>query len=201
LQVLDRPPAVRLRAKPIHATVGEQVRIPFRLKNALTSTATISTRTGIVFSREYLLRQGTGVVKWTPEHAGTAVLRVRARGHQGQIASKRLRIIVLPPPPEPPEPPLPSLLPLKVPEVATVEEPVKFAFSADDCTVAVARIEGPGKTVLSWRFPCPALKAKFAWTPAVPGRYLLTLLARSAETTTKVTTPVTVEAVTVEPSA
>jgi hypothetical protein len=99
----------------------------------------------------------------------------------------------LTPPPEPPEPPLPSLLPLKVPEVATVEEPVEFAFSADDCTVAVARIEGPGKTVLSWRFPCPALEATFAWTPIVPGRYLLTLLARSADTTTKVTTPVTVE--------
>ena len=73
------------------ATVGEQVRIPFQLGNALTGTATISNRSGIVFSREYLLRQGTGVVKWTPEQAGTAVLRIRARGHQGQTATKRLR--------------------------------------------------------------------------------------------------------------
>ena len=197
LQVLDRPPTVRLEAKPIHATVGEQVRIPFRLKNALTGTATISTRSGIVFSREYLLRKGTGVVKWTPEQAGTAVLRVRARGRQGQTATKRLHIIVLPQA-EPPGPP--SIEPVAVPEVATVGEPLKFAFRADDCLVAVARLEGPGGTVLAWRFPCPAREATFSWTPTVPGRYLLTILARSAGPTTKLTTPVSVAPVIVEPS-
>jgi uncharacterized protein len=200
LQVLDRPPTVRLARKPIQAMVGERVRIPFHLKHALTATATISTRTGIVFSREYLLHQGTGVVRWTPKRPGTAVLRIKAHGRQGQTATKRVRIIVAPrlEPPRPPAPPSVELL--VFPEVATVGEPVKFAFRADDCSAAVARIEGPGETVLTWRFPCPARKAKFAWTPTVPGRYLLTLLARSADTTAKVTTSLTVDSPIEEPS-
>ena len=106
------------------------------------------------------------------------------------------------PRPEPPDPPPPpSVELLTVPEVATAGEPVEFAFRADDCTGAVARIEGPGETVLSWRFPCPAREATFVWTPTVPGRYVLTLLARSADTTAKVITPVTVDPVIVEPSA
>ena len=203
LQVLDRPPTVRLAQEPVLARVGEPVRIPFQLRNAVTASATVSTQTGVVFSRDYLLRQGTGVVMWTPRQAGTAVLRVHARGHQGQTASKRLSIIVsprvvVPEPPTAPDPPTVALL--VVPDVATVDVASEFTFDASGCRVAVARIEGPGDSVLSWRFPCPAREATFSWTPSVAGRHVLTVLARSAGATTKVTTPVTVQPVTGEPS-
>jgi hypothetical protein len=174
--------------------VGESLRIPFALTNSLSASATISTRSGVVLSREYLFRTGAGVVEWVPEEPGTAVLRIRAQGHQGQTTTRRVGIMVLPRPERPPAPELPSVAVLSAPDVVTVGTPAEIALRADDCEVAVARIEGPGDAVQSWRFSCPAHGARFEWTPSDPGRHQLTVLARAAGTTAVVTTRFTVQA-------
>jgi uncharacterized membrane protein (UPF0182 family) len=190
LRVLDHPPTVRLTQTPKPAVVGQPVRILFRLKNALSASATISNRTGIVFSRDYLIRDGVGVLEWTPRQAGVAVLRIQARGHQGQVARTRLRIDVAPGPMAPLPP---TLTLLKVPDVATVGRASDITFRADNCLDAVARIEGPAGEVLEWRFPCPVRDTTFSWTPTTPGTYRLTLIARGDGVTTQVSTTLTAE--------
>jgi excisionase family DNA binding protein len=183
-RVLSAPPAIRLIDKPTRAVVGRPVRVSFKVRNGVDAVATISTRSGIVFARRYLIRDGTGVVEWTPRAPGSAVLLLRAGGHQGQVASKRLRITVVRRPETPPPPTVTLLL---VPDEVAVGRASDFAFRADDCRVAVARIEGPDDT-RAWEFPCPARRASFSWTPTTPGRYLLTTIARGGGTTAQVAT-------------
>jgi hypothetical protein len=173
--LLGAPPTIQVVHAPARAVVGRPVRVLFKVTHTRDGWAKVSTRSGVVFLRRYLIRDGTGVVEWTPTEAGKAVLLIRANGHQGQTASERLRIAVARAP-EAATPPTVTIL--KVPDVATVGRAVEVAFRADGCHAAVARIEGPGDDVRSWRFPCPARMARFAWTPTSPGRHLLTILAR-----------------------
>jgi uncharacterized membrane protein (UPF0182 family) len=175
--VLGPPPTIRLIDPPSRAVVGRPVQVSFKVTNGIDGWAKVSTRSGIEFTRHYLIQDGTAVVKWTPESAGPAVLLVRARGHQSQTVTKSLRIAVASRP-EPASPPTVTLL--QVPDVVTVGHVSDFAFRADGCREAVARIEGPEENVRVWRFPCPARRAEFAWTPTSPGRYLLTITARGS---------------------
>ncbi|MCW2764580.1 MAG: hypothetical protein JWO11_539 [Nocardioides sp.] len=184
-RVLSVPPTIRLIDAPTRAVVGRPVRVSFRVTNGIDGWAKVSTRSGIVLTRRYLIRDGRGVLGWTPRAPGPAVLLIRARGHQGQTATEALRIAVAPRP-EAATPPILTLL--RVPDVATVGRASDFAFRADGCRVAVARIEGPGAEVRVWRFPCSARGARFAWTPTSPGRYRLTTIARGNGTTTQAAT-------------
>jgi uncharacterized membrane protein (UPF0182 family) len=190
-RVLSAPPTVRLIEAPHRAVVGQPVRVSFRVTNALHESAKVSTRAGVVFIRRYLIRDGTGVLEWTPRAAGSAVLLIRARGQQDQTASKALRLIVAARP-EAPTPPTVKLLQVP-PEAATVGRPSELAFRADGCRVALARIEDPGGDIHVWRFPCPAHRASFAWTPMTPGRYLLTVIARGSGIETRVATGLSAE--------
>jgi hypothetical protein len=183
--VLSAPPAVRIVSAPAQAVAGEPVRVEFRVRNGVRESAEVTTRSGIVVSRRYLIRDGTGVLTWTPPAPGRSVLVVRVVGKQGQVARKTLRIDVSP---RPPSAPTPSVELLDVPRNSTVGVPSTIVFRADGCTAAVARIEGPADDNTVVRFPCPAPRATFRWTPTKPGRYELTVIARGGGTTVQAST-------------
>ncbi len=176
-RVLSRPPAVRIVRVPRQVVVGEPVRVPFRVDRGRRALAQVSTRTGIVFARLYLLRGHTGVVQWTPEAPGAAVLRIRARGGQGQTVSTSLRLRVRPQVSSTP----PSVTLVQVPDHLTAGEPATFVLQADGCRVVLGRISGPGEEVPVWRFPCPVGRGRISWTPAEPGTYRFTAVARGPE--------------------
>lgn len=191
VRVLGQPPTVRLLGAPGRAVVGEPIRIPFRILHGHDARATVSTRSGIVFSRRYELANGRGVVSWTPESPGRATIVVRARGHQRQTATVMLRVRVHPETRAPAPPPIELL---HIPKHPTVGVPGRYAFRASGCHTALARISGPGDEVPRWRFPCPVQRAEFTWTPAAPGLYKLTTLARvTGGTTSSQTIRVSVE--------
>ncbi len=173
-RVLSRPPVIRLVSTPGRAVVGRPVRVSFTVAHGRHASVRVSTLSGIVFTRDYLLRNHRGVVKWTPEVAGPAVVLVRARGRQGQIASASLRLQVRPHTTAA----SPSVELLRVPSDLVTGTPATFALRADGCRVAVARISGPVDDVPEFRFPCPVRRGTFAWTPGAPGSYLLTAEAR-----------------------
>jgi uncharacterized protein len=93
-RVLSPAPTVRLLSSPTHAVVGRPVRVSFEVTNAVRESAEVSTPGGEEPARQYLIRNGTGFVEWTPTSAGPATLLIRVRGQQGQSARKRLRIDV-----------------------------------------------------------------------------------------------------------
>jgi uncharacterized protein len=183
--VRNPPPSLRVTGAPTHAVVGRPVRFSFHVKHAIDASVEVSTRGGIAFTRRYLIRDGTGLVAWTPTTAGPAVLLIRARGHQGQTESRKVHIAVTP---GPEAASAPTVTLLRMPEVATVGRASVFALRADGCRVAVARIEGADEGARVWRFPCPAPRARFAWTPTSPGRYRLTTIARGGGTSTQAVT-------------
>jgi uncharacterized protein UPF0182 len=174
LRVLSRPPAIKILHAPHRAVVGDEVRVPFRVSRGRQALARVSTRSGIVFSRQFLLPDHTGVVSWTPEVTGRAVILLRVTGRQGQTVSTRLRVTVH----ARPVSASPAITLVTVPEDLTVGVPSTFALPADACRVAVVRIRGPVDDVPRFSFPCPVGSGVFSWTPAAPGRYVLTGVAR-----------------------
>ena len=190
LRVLNPKPTLKLTGSPTRADVGRPVRFSFEVRHAVDATVKVSTPGGIVFTRRYLIRDGTGLVTWTPKTAEPAVLVIRARGHQGQTVSKKVPITVAP---RPEEAPSPTVTLLQVPNAATVGQASEVAIRADECRGALARIEGPGDEVRVWRFPCSARASRFEWTPTRPGRYLFTATARGRGTTTQAATRLTAE--------
>jgi hypothetical protein len=188
LTVLGKPPTIRVVHAPAGAVVGRPLRVSFKVTRGVSESAKVSTRAGIELTRSYLIRNGTGVVEWTPKASGPAVLLIHVRGHDGQTATSKVRIVVVPRPEQPP-PPVVAIL--RVPEAATVGRGSEIAFRADGCRLAVARIEGPDGDVQTWRFPCPADRATFTWTPSAAGEYRFTAFARGTGTTTQTTTLLT----------
>jgi uncharacterized protein len=93
-RVLGPPPTVRVTRAPSRATVGRPVRVSFDVTNARGVTARVSTRAGIEFTRRFAIREGSGLVAWTPSIAGSAEVLIRARGRQGQTARSIVRIVV-----------------------------------------------------------------------------------------------------------
>jgi len=156
--------------------VGAPVRIPFQVSRGRQAVAQVSTRSGIVLTRHFLLRDHTGVLEWTPDAPGLAVVRLRATGRQGQTVSTSIRLRVH----RHPATVSPSVTLLRVPEDLTVGVPTSFALQADGCRVAVVQIEGPVADVPTSRFPCPVPLGTFTWTPHAPGDYVLTAEARGA---------------------
>ncbi len=173
-RVLSRPPVIRIIATPHRAVVGRPVRISFKVAHGRHALARVSTLSGIVFTRSYVLRHHLGVVRWTPEAAGPAVVLLRARGGQGQIASASLRLHVR----ARASAASPSIELVRVPSDLVAGTPATFALRADGCRVAVARIRGPVDDVPVFRFPCPVHRGTFAWTPGAAGSYVLTAVAR-----------------------
>src|SRR3954468_3716704 len=186
--VLSRPPAVRLTKAPTRAVVGRRVRFSFKVRHALDELVQISTQEG-TFTRRYLLRDDTGVLDWTPTRAGRVVVYVRARGRQGQAAEDKAQLTVARPRSKGPTVTLSG-----VPDSATVGRESQIAFHVAGSLVAVARIARDGRDVRVWRFPHPTGRVTFAWTPTRPGRYSITVSARSrGATTTQTATQLTVE--------
>jgi len=187
-RVLSRPPDVRVTRAPAGARVGRAVRFSFKVADALSEVAEVSTREG-TFTRRYRIRRGTGLVEWTPTTAGPAVLRIRARGREGQTASDSARFSVAPGA----RVVAPTVTVLQVPDRATVGRESKVAFSVARSRLVVARIAGDGADARVWRFVRLAGRVAFAWTPTVPGSYRLTVRAQSnSGTTTEATVPLTV---------
>ncbi|MDX6487310.1 MAG: uncharacterized protein QOF43_2463, partial [Gaiellaceae bacterium] len=175
--VLSRPPAIHVtRAPPRRAVVGRPVRVLFKVRHSVGAVVDVSTRGGIEFTRRYRIRQGTGVVSWTPRTAGRAVLRIRTSGRQGQSATRSARFAVAPAPRRA-APPTVALV--QTPRVATVGRAHEIVFRTSGCRDAVARIDGDGEKRSAWRFRCGARPIKFNWSPRRPGRYLLTVAARA----------------------
>jgi hypothetical protein len=152
------------------------VRIAFKVSRGRHALAQVSTRAGIVFSRRYLLRDHAGVLEWTPDSPGLAVVRLRARGRQGQMVSTSLRVRVHQHASSTP----PVIALVDVPSDVTVGVPATFVLRADACRAAVARIRGPVDDVPVWRFPCPVARGTFSWTPGAPGIYVLTASAHGS---------------------
>jgi uncharacterized membrane protein (UPF0182 family) len=192
VSVVSPAPTLRLGPIPTRVAVGGPVRVSFNVKHVLHVSAIVSTRYGVVFTRDYLIRHGTGIINWTPDLAGPAVLLIRASGHQGQTVSKTVHFTVKPGT-QLTTPPAVSLL--SVPDAATVGRASDITFQAAGCSVAVARVEGPGGDVRDWQFPCPVDRATFSWTPAAPGTYLLSVVALGTQgQTSSETVPITVVA-------
>ena len=187
--MLSRPPAIRLTSGPTRAVVGRPVRFAFEAADALSELARVSTRGG-TFTRRYLIRDGTGFLDWTPQTPGPAVLHLRARGRQGQTAEVTAKLIVA----RGPRVTAPTATLLQLPKAATVGSASEIAFEVTGARVAVARIAGEDGAVRAWRFVQPAGRVDFAWTPARPGAYRLTIGAQGSDgTTTQTATRLTVE--------
>jgi uncharacterized membrane protein (UPF0182 family) len=95
LRVLSPSPTARFTTVPTRAVVGRSVRIPFRVTNSRRETVTVSTRGGVI-ERRYLLRNGKGFIRWTPQTPGLAVIRITTHGLQQQIETDTVRLLVLP---------------------------------------------------------------------------------------------------------
>ena len=182
-RVLSPAPAVRVTNAPARTRVGRPVRFSFKVANALSELAEVSTRDG-TFTRRYRIRTGTGFVEWTPTKAGSAELRIRARGREGQTASDSARFTVAPGAPLVAA----AVTLLHVPDRATVGRESEIAFSVERSRVVSARIAGDGAEAREWRFVRPAGRVAFAWTPTRPGSYRLTIGARSSGGTLTQTT-------------
>ncbi len=96
--VLSRPPVVRILSAPQEAVVGQPVRITFGLAHGRHASVRVSTRSGIAFTRDYVLHDHVGILRWTPDTPGRADILLRAEGRQGQTAQTSLRLRVRPPP-------------------------------------------------------------------------------------------------------
>ena len=186
-RVLSPAPAVRVTRAPHRARVGRPVRFSFRVTDALSEVAEVSTRDG-TFTRRYLIRKGTGFVDWTPRTAGPAELRIRVRGREGQTASDSARLTVAPGR----RAVAPAVTLLQVPARATVGRRSEIAFRVGASRTVVARIAGDAGDARVWRFARPAGRVTFAWTPTEPGAYRLTLSAQASDgTVTQTTIPLT----------
>ena len=188
--VLGAPPRIRLIELPDRVEVGRSMRVRFQVLHGRTALVRVATRSGIVFTRRYLLRDRPALVSWTPRAAGKATLFISARGEQGQVTKTKLRLRVQP---RVLEDPPPTVNLLRVPDRLRVGSRAEVVFRAEGCRTATAQIESPGDETRTWEFQCPTPRASFTWTPAVPGRHLLTVSARGSGTTTQVTTRLTVE--------
>jgi hypothetical protein len=178
-----------LTSAPTRAVVGRRVRFSFKAGHALNQLAQISTREG-TFTRRYLLRNGTGLLEWTPTRAGPAVVHLHARGRQGQTARDTVRLTVAPARRRV----APKVTLVREPDGATVGREYEIAFRVTGSRGAVARIAGDGGDVRVWRFVRPTGRVAFAWTPTRPGRYRLTISARSrGGTMTQTATQLTAE--------
>jgi uncharacterized membrane protein (UPF0182 family) len=188
--VLSPPPSIRFVDRPPrNAVVGQPVRVSFRVKNGRSAVAEVSTRFGIDFSRDYLLRGRTAIVNWTPRTAGRTTLIIRARGEQGQLTRKRVAFTV---DRREPEVPPPTIELLRAPDHPTVGREARFSIRAEDCLAAVAQIEAPDGEVRTWQFVCPARRARFTWTPTEPGSYVLTATSTGSSASSQLTTTLTV---------
>jgi hypothetical protein len=181
-RVLSPRPRVRLtssaRARR-RAVVGRSIRFPFELENAVSAVAEISTRSG-TFTRRYLIRDGTAFMEWTPQTSGPAVLRIRVRGRQGQTATETARVTVE----RARRIAAPTVTLVQAPKLAIVGRESKIAFRVSRARAAVARIAGAEGRARVWRFVRPSGTVTFAWTPARPGTYRLTVSARRSDGTT-----------------
>ena len=185
--VLNAPPTIRFASAPKHAVVGRPARVSFKVEKSLGEQVEVSTRGGVELTRQYLIRNGTGFVEWTPTVAGPAVLRIRARGRQGQSASKSVRFVVAPGPRGGAPP---TVRFLHVPDVVTVGRSYEIVFQTSGCSDAIARIDVDGEEQSAWNFRCAARPTTFVWTPTAPGDYLLTVSANGrGGTTTQTATP------------
>ncbi|WP_167305914.1 UPF0182 family protein [Nocardioides euryhalodurans] len=185
LTVLDLPPRIRLIEPPDRLEVGRRVRVWFEVVNGRSVSARLSTRSGIVLDREYLLRDGRAVISWTPQSAGRATLLIRARGGQRQVAETRLRLTVQRRPPE--EPP-PSVELLRVPERLRVGSAAEFTVRGEDCRRVITRIESADGETWTWESACPVDRATIRWSPPASGRYLLTTTAVGDASSAQATT-------------
>ena len=79
----------------------------------------------------------------------------------------------------------PTIALVDVPNDPTVGAPGDVALEAGRVPVAVARIRGPGRRRPGVALPLPALRGTFTWTPAAPGTYLLTAVARGEHGSTR----------------
>ena len=188
-RVLSAPPTVRLIDAPTRAVVGRPVRVSFKVTRRASTSGPRSRPAPASCSRgAYLIRDGTGIVKWTPTAPGRAVLLIRAHGHQGQTASASCGSTVAPrPPPSPP----PTVTLLEVPEHATVGRAVRARVPGRrTATRRVARIEAPGDEIRDLAVPLPGSAGRrFTWTPTEPGRYVGSPPSRmETATTTQATT-------------
>ena len=189
LEVLGPAPRLRLIDPPRDATADRPLRIVFEVRNAIAESVKISTRSGIEFTRQYALHNGRGVIRWTPENPGEAVLVIQARGRQGQVKSRTLHIDVAPSQSVTP----PTVTLVRIPDTVTVGRPASFAFQASDCRSAVAQIEGPEEEVRTWRYPCPADPGRFTWTPTTAGPFTLIVIARGDNTSSEASVSRSVE--------
>src|SRR5262249_36836211 len=92
-RVLSPGPSVRLTHAPRRAGAGRPVRFAFKVKDALSELAEVSTRDG-VSTRRYRIRTGTGLLEWTPTAPGRAQVRVSVRGRDGQTATDSAMLTV-----------------------------------------------------------------------------------------------------------
>ena len=93
-RVLGPAPTIRVTRAPLRATVGDPVRVRFEVAHARGVSARVSTLAGIEFTRRFALRNGTGVIVWTPSVAGQAEISIRVHGNQGQTTRAGVRISV-----------------------------------------------------------------------------------------------------------
>ena len=183
-EVVHPPPRIRLGPAPGRIKVGQLVEVPFKVVNGVHASVRVSTGSGIVFDRRFLLREPSAVATWVPRDAGKAVLLVRARGPGGRTVKETLRLTVAP---RPQAPPSPSVELIHVPGTLTVERPSRFVVQGDGCRSTVVQVEARATEPRTWRFPCPARRVTFTWTPTEAGRYHLAATARAGDTTARVT--------------
>jgi hypothetical protein len=188
-RVLSPAPAVRLTRAPRRARVGRPVKFAFKVNDALSEEAEVSTRDGI-FTRRYRIRAGTGFLAWTPAAAGRAEVRVSVRGREGQTATDSARLTVAPAPrPKPREQTdVPAVTLLKVQQRATVGAASEIAFSVARPGSAIARITGDDGEARVWFFDRAAGRVVFKWTPGRAGEYRLTITAQTSGGRTAQTT-------------
>ena len=189
VEVSDEPPTVRLVGRVPRAVVGEPVRVTFQVAGSVGQLVRISTRSGVVFEREYLLRDGTGVVTWTPTESGPADLLIQATGRDDQVVTRKVQLSVF----ESPQGQQPPVITFdETPDDPVVGRAVRFVVTTDDCLGAVARITGQDDYLLEWTLPCPTTRRAITWTPPTAGSFVFSVVADGSATSTEVSLRLTV---------
>jgi hypothetical protein len=187
--VLSLPPEIRVPLEPTEAVVGQPLGIGFEVSNAVDELVRVSTRSGVVFERSYVIHKGSGLITWTPTEVGQADVIIRVRGREDQVTTKTLHLTVLEGS-QPERPPTVRLL--RVPDVLTVGVAAQFIFDADGCEEVVATVEGPVSETSRWRFPCPSHNVSVMWTPVAAGQFVFTVNANGTLTSAQVSVKLTV---------
>jgi uncharacterized protein len=167
-QALHKPPTVTVVRPRRPIVVGRPVELRLVGKNARSAVVTITSSEGSERA-SVAIGSGGGRFRWVPTAAGSARVRVEARGLDGSRATARTALHVLRRPP--------AIRLTRAPRRAVVGRPVRAVFKARHSVGAVAEVASAGGIEFTRRYVIHDGTGFVEWTPRTPGRAVLSVRA------------------------